>query len=560
MITSMMCSTMIRVTPVWWIFFTSAIACCNSVGVRPASASSSSISRGPVASTRAISSRLRPGVPSERARCALWRAKPVISMIRNADSRASRRWRWWRNAPTITLSRTVISSNVAGTWNVRPMPARACASADERVTSTPSNSTRPVVGTVSPARQLKKVDLPAPLGPISPMISPSATARSAPRTAKKLPNDLETFCALSSMLTPRQQGRHAMPPFVHAARLEPREQHDDAAIEDVSEARAAAAEPGIGRGLQRHQDQRTDERAEQRPRAAQGGDDHHLHRHQNAKTALRVDKPGLDRIERAGERGKERAQHQRLEFRLPHRHAEAARGALAGLDRAQIITETAAFDLEGRVEHDRQHGQKDVVVRQLAAEGEIPPAAPDRRSLQADRGADEIPRADEDADQLGDRDRGHAEIVALQAKRRHADHECKTETDENPGGNARDRRQAPQMIEQQRRIGADAEEHAVTDRYLPGIAADDVPGRCRDRREQKCNPDVPIERAGEDERIEQQQSRERREAPFHNAILLTPSPSIPAAATTTAQRTAHRRRCLCRSGRTSKPTMPGSIR
>src|SRR6201984_253135 len=321
-------------------------------------------------------------------------------MTRSADSRASPRWRWRRNAPTITLSRTVISSNVAGTWNVRPTPARACTSADERVTSTPSNSTRPVVGTVSPARQLKKVDLPAPLGPISPMISPCATARSAPRTAKKLPNALETFCALSSMIPPRQKGRHARPPFVHAARLEPREQHDDAAIEDVGEARAAAAEPGIGRGLQRHQDQRADERAAQRPRAAQGGDDHHLHRHQDAKTALRVDKPGLDRIERTGERGKERTQHQRLEFRLPHRHAEAARGALAGLDRAQIIPETAAFDLEGRVEHDRQHGQKDVVVRQLAAEGEVPPAAPDRRSLQPDRGADEIPRADEDADQL----------------------------------------------------------------------------------------------------------------------------------------------------------------
>src|SRR6516165_11196902 len=134
------------------------------------------------------------------------------------------------------------------------MPARACASADERVTSTPSNSTRPVVGTVSPARQLKKVDLPAPLGPISPMISPSATARSAPRTARKLPNALETFCALRSMLTPRQKGRHALlPPFLHAAGLEPRQQHDDAAIRDVSEARTAAAEPGIGRGLQRHQ-------------------------------------------------------------------------------------------------------------------------------------------------------------------------------------------------------------------------------------------------------------------------------------------------------------------
>src|SRR5262245_53536747 len=116
------------------------------------------------------------------------------------------------------------------------------------------------------------------------------------------------------------------------------------------------------------------------------------------------------------------------------------------------------------------------------------------------------------------------------------------------------------MIEQHRSIAGNAEELAVAERYLVSIAAVDVPGRRRDRREQKCNPDVPIERAGEDERIEQQQSRECGEAPSHNAILLTPSPSIPAAATTTAQRTAHRRRCPCRSDRTSKPTMPGSIR
>src|SRR5262249_30414580 len=207
-----------------------------------------------------------------------------------------------------------------------------------------------------------------------------------------------------------------------------------------------------------------------------------------------------------------------------------------------------------------ERGEKDVVVRQLAGEGEAPPGAPDRRSLQADRGADELPRADEDADQFGDRDRRHAEIMALQAERRHADRDRKTETDEHAGGNARDRWQAPQMIEQQRRVGAGAEEKAVAHRYLAGIAADDVPGRRPKRPEQKSNPDVPIERAREDERIEQQQSRKRGEAPSHNAILLTPSPSIPAAATTTAQRTTHRRRCPCRSDRTNRPTMPGSIR
>ena len=67
MITSMMCSTMTMVMPVSWMRRTSAIASCTSLGVRPASDSSSNKSRGSVASTRAISSRLRPGVPSERA-------------------------------------------------------------------------------------------------------------------------------------------------------------------------------------------------------------------------------------------------------------------------------------------------------------------------------------------------------------------------------------------------------------------------------------------------------------------------------------------------------------
>ncbi len=55
---------------------------------------------------------------------------------------------------------------------------------------------RPVVGTVSPARQLKKVDLPAPFGPIRPMISPSSTARSAPRTAQEAAERLgDVLCA-----------------------------------------------------------------------------------------------------------------------------------------------------------------------------------------------------------------------------------------------------------------------------------------------------------------------------------------------------------------------------
>src|SRR3954447_3544993 len=141
-----------------------------------------------------------------------------------------------------------MSSKVAGTWKVRPMPSRACSSGGARVTSTLSKTMRPVVGSVSPARQLKKVDLPAPFGPIRPMISPSSIERSAPATARRLPNVFETFSALSSMALPEFR-RDALPHLVQPARLEARDDHDDPAVEDIRETRAATAEPRVGRGL-----------------------------------------------------------------------------------------------------------------------------------------------------------------------------------------------------------------------------------------------------------------------------------------------------------------------
>src|SRR5690348_2845010 len=149
----------------------------------------------------------------------------------------------------MTFSRTVMSSNVAGTWKVRPMPSRACVAAEALVTSTPSKRMRPSLGRRSPAMQLKKVDLPAPLGPMRPTISPLSTWRSAPATALKLPNALVTFSALSStavLAASVEARRQAMPQLQEPAWLEARDQHDDCPIYNVGQARAAAAEPGVG--------------------------------------------------------------------------------------------------------------------------------------------------------------------------------------------------------------------------------------------------------------------------------------------------------------------------
>src|SRR5690242_14408227 len=156
----------------------------------------------------------------------------------------------------MTLSRIDISSNVAGTWNVRPMPSRAWVAALARVTSMSENTIRPAVGGMSPATQLKKVDLPAPFGPISPTISPSLTSRFAFASATKLPKLRETSWALSSMahrggFTPAHEAlRQLAPQIEQAARLEARQDHDDAAVKNIGEARAAAAEQRIGHSLQ----------------------------------------------------------------------------------------------------------------------------------------------------------------------------------------------------------------------------------------------------------------------------------------------------------------------
>src|SRR5712691_12247656 len=455
---------------------TSAIASCNSVGVRPASASSSSISRGPVASTRAISSRLRPGVPSERARCALWRAKPVISMTRNADSRASRRWRWRRNAPTITLSRIDISSNVAGTWNVRPMPSRACVAALARVTSVSEKTMRPDEGARSPATQLKKVDLPAPFGPISPTISPAATSSVAPDSATKLPKLRETSRALSSMarrrlgFAPQPAVPHEAAEVEQAARLEPGDDHDDAAVEDVGEAGAAAAEQRIGAGLQRDQDGGSEQRAEQAAGAAQRRDDDHLDRAQNAKAALRIDEADHQRVERAGERGERGAQQQRIELVAADRHAEAARRAFAGADRAPVIAHAGALQVPGEQQKPGEHREEQIIIGDRAAEREIEPGARDRRAHQPGGRAHVVPIADGDADQLGDRDGRHGEIMPVQAKRRQPYDDRDAEADQDGERHAGDRRKRQVGEGEQRQIGADAEEHRVPDRDLPGKA------------------------------------------------------------------------------------------
>src|SRR6476659_9409332 len=101
--------------------------------------------------------------------------------------------------------------------------------------SWPSNSTLPEVDRRSPVRQLNKVDLPAPFGPIRPRMSPCSRVTEAVSTALKLPKALVTSRASRSIGRSRcdRGGLRLAPPRPqpvdqgqNAARLKPRDQDD----------------------------------------------------------------------------------------------------------------------------------------------------------------------------------------------------------------------------------------------------------------------------------------------------------------------------------------------
>src|SRR5215470_9381231 len=207
----------------------------------------------------------------------------------------------------VALSSTDIDSKVSGTWKVRASPSWARASGGRRVTSVSAKDTEPAVTGRSPVRQLKNVDLPAPLGPIRPRMSPSSTATEASSTALKAPNALVTFLASISMAARdvsrgcglgRRPRATALEQRQQSARQKAGDDDDDGAVDHEGEAGAAAAEPAVRQLLHRHQDQGADQRAEQHAGAAQRRHHHHLHRDQDAEAGFGVDETEHAEIER----------------------------------------------------------------------------------------------------------------------------------------------------------------------------------------------------------------------------------------------------------------------
>src|SRR6266851_669726 len=146
-------------------------------------------------------------------------------------------------AATSRFSSTVSRANSLDSWNVLTSPIRARRYAGIRVTSRPSKTTVPFVAGIVPASTAMNVDLPAPFGPISPVIWPRGTSSETPSTAcmpsKWRCTSVATSIGAASVAVakhpdPRLETfrKHLVPLRPHSLGSEPQEPQDEKADEN----------------------------------------------------------------------------------------------------------------------------------------------------------------------------------------------------------------------------------------------------------------------------------------------------------------------------------------
>ena len=204
---SMLCSITRKETPRALSATIFSISVSSSVGFTPAAGSSRRIIAGSTMRTRASSSSFcwpPERVPARSPRLSARPQKASTSAARSRARRSSERTRppahqlfqnrspAWPTGTSIAFSSTVMPAKGRGIWKERARPRRKILSGVCPSMRVPRKETVPAVGGSVPATMLNSVVLPAPLGPIRPVIVPAPTVRSTPSTAFMLPNDRTT--------------------------------------------------------------------------------------------------------------------------------------------------------------------------------------------------------------------------------------------------------------------------------------------------------------------------------------------------------------------------------
>ena len=180
-------------------------------------------------------------------------------------------------------------------------------------------------------------------------------------------------------------------------------------------------------------------------------------------------------------------------------HAKAARRPVSSAYGTQVIAHSAPLHRGGEPEQQCEHGKENVIIRDWAAETHVRDAARCGGSHQANSGADIVPVAAKDADQLGRGDGGHGEIMAAQPEGGGTDQNREDEADGDSKWHPRDRRPTEMGKYREGRIRAGAEEDGMSDRNLAGVTANEVPCRGGDGCQQHQRADPLVEYVGDEQ-------------------------------------------------------------
>src|SRR6185312_8268243 len=273
-----------------------------------------------------------------------WSARPIEASSLSLSSRQRsaerdqkfRPWPRCASRAACTFSNTVSFGKMLVRWNERPMPMPQMRCGGTPVMSRLSSSTRPALGGKCPVMRLNSVDLPAPFGPMTAAICPSATARLTSATARKPAKDLLRPCTSSTGAPPGPSAKSADAgdDATDDAAGKGEEQHQE---DDAEHERPIFR---VGGDLVVEQDKRrgADHGPPEMLHAAEDGHDHHFRRFRPIDE-IGEDATARNAEERAGNAGEAAGDDEGGELVGPHVDADERRALGVLADRRQHAAE-----------------------------------------------------------------------------------------------------------------------------------------------------------------------------------------------------------------------------
>src|SRR5438034_1201449 len=497
-ITLMTCSMSTIVTPPSRTRRTISRACSTSTWLSPAITSSSSSSRGRIASARATSSRLRSGTVRRSTVWCRFSPSPTRSRTSSASARAAagcdRPLVRPNSAPIAVFSRTVMDGKGRTIWNVRPIPRRAIRYGFIPVIDASSQRMSPASGRVSPLMQLRSVVLPAPLGPMMPNTWPGSTVKVTPARALTPPNRLLTSRTASRLMPaptltlPRKRGREIARGSCagFAQRLAeiperepalPTEEVDHAPRDEDHADRQQHAQPDLRvDGRRPTAGQRLDDelqgdgpghRSQNRAGSANHGHQDHLHVVRDREDVLLVDEAVPLREDAAGQPGQGRRDAEGRNLVEGGVTANDGGRLFVLAERRQSVAEASAQDEPGAQDGEGGRPQHQVEEEQVRAND---------RKEKPGRGPEWFQVVDDFSNRHAHAQGRNGEVMAAQPEQWDADDQCEERRRQRRDDQRERKRPAAVADQHADGVGAEPEEGDVPEAGVPGQAADDIPG------------------------------------------------------------------------------------